>query len=570
MAAPIYSAVPPLASALSGSGAAVEVARPAETFPTLTPAQVARLSAHGVERAVHAGEIVFEQGQASTRFFVVLEGAVEVVHPYAAGEALIRVHGPGEFTGELDVLAGTRALVRARSRSAGRVLEVARAELRTVLATESEIGEILMRAFILRRVGLISQDRGDVVLLGSQHSAGTLRVKEFLTRNGHPHATIDVDHDPGAQALLDQFGVGVADVPVVVCRGVRVLKNPTTAELAECLGYTPALDATKVHDLIVIGAGPAGLAAAVYAGSEGLDVLVLESIAPGGQAGSSSKIENYLGFPTGISGQALAARAFAQAEKFGTDVAIARTATRLSCERRPYQVEIGAQTALARAVVIASGARYHKPELAGLERFEGVGIYYCATAVEARLCGNEEVIVVGGGNSAGQAAVYLARTARKVYILVRATGLSQTMSRYLIRRIAETANIELRVETQIVELSGDGSLESVAWLDKRTAERSSHPIRHVFMMTGASPNTELLGDCVVLDASRFIKTGPDLTAEDLTRAGWPLARPPLLFETSRPGVFAVGDVRANSVKRVASAVGEGSICIQLVHKVLAE
>jgi len=544
--------------------------RDAERFPTLEPAQIERMRAVGTERAFHAGEILVDQGLASTKLFVVLEGSIEIVHPEPGGEQLITVHEPGSFTGELDVVMGRRALVRARARTAGRVIELDRTALRSVLAADADLGETLMRAFILRRTGLIAQDAGDVVLLGSRHSPGTLRVKEFLIRNGHPHVTIDVDRDPAAQALLDQFGVGVSDVPVVVCRGTRVLRNPGNEELADCLGYAVELDQGQIRDVVVIGAGPAGLSAAVYAGSEGLDTLVLESVAPGGQAGTSSLIENYLGFPLGISGEALAARAFTQAEKFGTDIAIARTATRLVCDRRPYRIEFGDQSVLARSIVLATGARYHKPALAALERFEGVGIYYCATAIEARLCSGDEVIVVGGANSAGQAAVFLAGVARKVHMLVRGPTLSTTMSRYLIRRIADTRNIELRVETEIVELDGDTALERVTWLDRRTGERTTQPIGHVFMMTGASPNTELVRGCVALDPRGFIKAGPDLTADDLAAAGWPLHRPPYLFETSIPGVFAVGDVRANSVKRVASAVGEGSICIQLVHKVIAE
>ncbi|HEX3482212.1 MAG TPA: FAD-dependent oxidoreductase [Kofleriaceae bacterium] len=543
---------------------------PAEAFPTLEPAQLERVRSVGTERAFHAGEILLEQGEVATKFFVVIEGSIEIVYPTAAGEHPITVHEPGSFTGEFDVLTGTRTMVRARARSAGRVLELDRAALRAVLAGDAELGEMLMRAFILRRTALITQDAGYLVVLGSRHSSGTLRIKEFLTRNGHPHVTIDVDRDPTAQALLDQFGVSVADVPIVVCRGVRVLRNPSNEALAECLGYTTVLDATRVRDVVVIGAGPAGLSAAVYAGSEGLDVLVLEAVAPGGQAGTSSRIENYLGFPLGISGQMLAARAFAQAEKFGTDIAIARTASRVVCDRRPYRVEFNGQSVVTRTIVIATGARYHKPALAQLERFEGVGVYYCATALEARLCRDDDVIVVGGANSAGQAAVFLSRTARKVHLLVRASGLSSTMSRYLIRRIAETPNIELLAETEIVELHGDAALERVTWLAKRTGERASRAIGHVFMMTGASPNTELLERCVTLDARGFIKTGTDLTAEELVAANWRLPRPPFLYETSLPGVFAAGDVRANSVKRVASAVGEGSICIQLVHKVLAE
>jgi thioredoxin reductase (NADPH) len=545
--------------------------RLAEMFPTLDDAQLERVRAVGHERAVHAGEILFDEGEASTRFFVVLEGSIEVVHPDRTGEHAITVHEPGGFTGEMNMLAGTRSLVLGRARTAGRVLEVDRAALRAIVATDAELSETLMRAFILRRAALISSGQGDVVLLGSRHSAGTLRVQEFLTRNGHPYAMIDVEHDPAAQALLDQFGVGVADVPVVICRGRRVVKNPSNEVLADCLGYTAALDTTRVRDVVVIGAGPAGLAAAVYGASEGLDVLVLESTAPGGQAGASSKIENYLGFPTGISGQALAARAYTQAEKFGSDIAIARTATRLVCDRRPYRVELGPGDAVVgRAIVIATGARYHKPALASLERFEGVGIYYSATAVEVRVCGPEPVVVVGGGNSAGQAAVFLARTARKVYLLVRGTGLSQTMSRYLIRRIEDTPVIELLTETEIVALEGGDTLERVTWLHKRTGERVTCPIGHVFLMTGGSPNTAWLGGCVAIDDRGFVKVGAELTRQELSDAGWPLGRPPYLFETSLPGVFAVGDVRSTSVKRVASAVGEGSICIQLVHKVLAE
>ena len=542
-----------------------------ETFPTLTEHELEMFREISHERAVHAGEILFDQGEPTTKLFVVLEGTVEIVNPRAAGGEPIVVYERGQFTGEMTLLGGGHALARAVARTAGIVLEVDRLRLRELLAASSALGEKLMRAFILRRANLMSTHSGDVVLVGSRHSADTLRVQQFLTRNMHPHETIDVESDPTAQAVLDQFNVKVTDVPVVICLGRRVLKNPTNEQLAECLGWNPELDAKRIRDVVVIGAGPAGLAAAIYGASEGLDVLVLESTAPGGQAGSSSKIENYLGFPMGISGQDLAAAAYSQAEKFGSEIAIARSAKRLDCERRPYRVELSdGHAVLTRAVVIATGARYHKPVLAELERFEGVGVYYSATAVESRLCGGEEVIIVGGANSAGQAAVFLSGTARKVHILVRGKGLAATMSRYLIRRIEETPNIELHVETEITALAGELDLERVTWLDKRTGEQSTHPINHVFMMTGASPNTEWLERCVAIDEKGFVKAGTDLTHEDLEIAKWPMPRQPYLFETSLPGVFAVGDVRANSVKRVASAVGEGSICIQLVHKVLAE
>jgi thioredoxin reductase (NADPH) len=539
-------------------------------FPTLTDAQIERMRSSGHERAVHDGEIVIAQGEPSSKFFVVLEGSIEIVHPSASGEHVITVHQVGGFVGELTTLSGRRSLVIARAKGAGRVLELDRTALRTIVSADAELSELIMRAFILRRVSLITAGQGDVVLLGSRHSAGTLRVQEFLTRNGHPHVTIDVETDPSAQALLDQFHVAVSDVPIVVCCGRRVLKNPTTPELADYLGYTTVLDATKVRDVVIVGAGPAGLAAAVYGASEGLDVLVLESSAPGGQAGSSSKIENYLGFPTGISGQALAARAFTQAEKFGAEIAIARTADRLVCDRRPYRLELaGGDSVLARTVVIASGARYHKPAIDNLERFENAGVYYSATAIEARLCATDEVIVVGGGNSAGQATVFLARTAREVYVLVR-RSLAETMSRYLIRRIEETPNVKVLDQTEIVGLEGGNELERVTWQHKPTGERTTRPFHHVFMMTGASPNAEWLRGCVATDATGFVKAGSDLSAHDLLDAKWSLTRPPYHFETSLPGVFVVGDVRSTSVKRVASAVGEGSICIQLVHKVLAE
>jgi thioredoxin reductase (NADPH) len=543
--------------------------RRAETFPTLTEQEIDFLRSVAHERAVHAGEVLFEQGEPTTKLFVVLDGELEIVTPRSPEPIAIYKHG--DFTGEMTILSGGHALVQCRARTAALVLELDRRALRGVVSGHSELGDKVMKAFILRHTMLLTTQSDVVTLVGSRHSADTLRVQQFLTRNSHPHMTIDVESDPNAQGLLDQFNVGIADVPVVICLGRRALKNPTNEQLADCLGWTPTLDATQLRDVVVIGAGPGGLAAAIYGSSEGLDVLVVESIAPGGQAGSSSKIENYLGFPMGISGQELADRAYSQAEKFGTEIAIARTASHLACDRRPYRIELGSTgSVLARTVVIATGARYHKPPLDALERFEGVGVYYSATAVEARLCGTDEVIVVGGANSAGQAAVFLARACRTVYMLVRGKGLSDTMSRYLIRRIEDTPAIKLLAETEVVALDGSTELERVTWVDKRTGERATRAIGHVFMMTGASPNTEWLGGCVAMDAKQFVRTGSDLTPEDLATRAWPPARPPYLFETSLPGVFAVGDVRANSVKRVASAVGEGSICIQLVHKVLAE
>jgi thioredoxin reductase (NADPH) len=483
----------------------------------------------------------------------------------------VAVLRPGQFTGEINMLSGRRGFVRIRVSESGGVIQVDREQLLSLVQTDSELSEILLRAFILRRVEIIARGIGDVVLVGSSHSPGTLRIKEFLTRNGHPYAYVDLEHDPGAQELLDRFHVAVEDVPIMICRGDSVLRNPSNQKIAECLGFNVTIYQTHIRDLLIVGAGPAGLAAAVYGASEGLDVLVLEADAPGGQAGSSSKIENYLGFPTGISGNELAARAYTQAQKFGAQVMIAKGAQRLACDRQPYAVEIdGGARVRARTVIIATGAEYRRVPLQNLQRFEGAGIYYGATFIEAQLCGGEEVIVVGGGNSAGQAAVFLAQTARQVHMLVRSGGLVDSMSRYLIRRIEESPNIALRARTELTALEGGDHLERVQWRDNRTGTSETRDISHVFIMTGAAPNTRWLDGCVALDAKAFIKTGPDLSPDDLHAAHWPLARAPHLLETSLPGVFAVGDVRSGNVKRVASAVGEGSIAIALVHQALQQ
>ena len=386
-------------------------------------------------------------------------------------------------------------------------------QLLALIQTDAELSEILMRAFILRRLELIAQEMGDALVVGSTHNAGTLRVKEFLTRNGHPFQYIDLDRDREAQELLDRFQVGAAEIPVVICRGGSVLRNPTNAQIADCLGFNEEIDQNRVCDLIVAGAGPAGLAAAVYGASEGLDVLVLESTVPGGQAGSSSRIENYLGFPTGISGLDLTGRAYAQALKFGAQVIVAKGATRMACDGQRYTVDIDHGPRIrARAVIIATGAEYRKPALHNLSAFEGAGIYYGATPMEAQLCVGEDVAIVGGGNSAGQAAVFLASTARRVHMLVRGPSLADTMSRYLIRRIEENPAIVLRTHTQIVSLEGNGKLERIQWRDDQTGEVESHDIGHAFMMTGAVPNTAWLSGCIALDENGFVKTGPDLVA----------------------------------------------------------
>ena len=542
-----------------------------QAFPTLTLAQIERARPFGKVRPVRVGEILFNIGDTKIPMFILLSGRMEIVQPDGAGERPVTKHDPGEFTGELVMISGRRSLVCGRVTEAGEFLEISQENLHSLIAKDAELSEIFMRAFILRRLALITKGLGDVILLGSRHCGGTLRLREFLGRNGHPYTYVDLDSDSQAQELLDRFNVSVKEIPVLICRGSIVMRNPTVQEVADCLGLNSPVDESQVRDLIVVGAGPSGLAAAVYAASEGLDVLVIETSAPGGQAGSSSKIENYLGFPTGISGFELAARALNQAQKFGAELMIAHGVVRLLCARRPYQIELdNGQKLTARTVVIASGAQYNRPPIPNLAKFEGMGVYYGATNIEAQLCEAEEVIVVGGGNSAGQAAVYLSQFASKVRMLVRSGRLSDTMSRYLIERVETNPKISLHYSTELVALEGDLHLERVQWRNKSTGEVATLPIRHVFMMTGANPNTDWLKDCMALDNKGFIVTGHDLQVDERYKSQWSGQRPPLLLETSLPGVFAVGDARAGNVKRVASAVGEGSIAIHLVHRVLAE
>jgi thioredoxin reductase (NADPH) len=551
----------PIPSALDGR---------TQALPVLTAAQIGRVRPGSKLRHVEKGEILFEPDDTNVPFFVLLSGSMEIVQPDLTGERQITTHGPGEFTGEMTMISGRRCLVRGRVTEPGEFLELSADGLRSLVARDAELSEIFMRAFILRRLALISRGQGNVILMGSPHSANTLRLREFLTRNEHPYTYIDLDTDKTSQELLDRFEVKLDEIPVVICNARSVLRNPSIQELADCLGLNSPIDESQVRDLIIVGAGPSGLAAAVYAASEGLDVLVIETATPGGQAGSSSKIENYLGFPTGVSGQELAARAIAQVEKFGAKMMVAHSVARLDCERRPYKVVLDNGNRLAaRVVVIATGAQYNSPHIDNLEKFKGQGIYYGATHMESQLCEQEEIIVVGGGNSAGQAAVFLSQTARKVHMLVRSRGLSETMSRYLIQRIEENPAIKLHYRTEIVGVDGGTHLERVTWQDKSSGETSVHEIRHVFIMAGASPRTEWLRGCIALDDKGFILTGRELDAPTGAPV-WTLTRPPQMLETSLPGVFAVGDARSGNVKRVASAVGEGAIAVHLVHRALAE
>jgi thioredoxin reductase (NADPH) len=546
-------------------------ANAARMFPALSAAQIARIARHGVVRSTTCGEVLIEGGQTDVPFFVVKAGEIEVIRPSGLGDLLIAVVHANQFTGDISMILGRPAQMRLRVSEPGEVVQLTRDQMHALIQTDAEISDVLMTALIYRRIELVAQGIGDVLLIGSVHAAATLRIKTFLTRNGHPFKYLDVDRDADVRSLLDHLHVDSADLPVVICRGESVLKNPSNQGIADALGFNERIDRVRLRDVVIVGAGPAGLAAAVYAASEGLDALVVEASSPGGQAGSSSRIENYLGFPTGISGQELAGLAYAQVQKFGADVMIAKGAAQLTCERKPYGVRLDdGATVTARTVIIATGARYRKPSLANLCQFEGVGVYYNATFMEeAQLGDGDEVIVVGGANSAGQAAVFLARTGRPVHVLVRASSLSGSMSRYLLRRIEETPTIQVRTRTEIVALEGNGQLERVQWRDG-TGAVSTHEINHVFLMTGAEANTTWLRSGVALDEKGFIKTGPDLTPADLGSARWPLGRSPYLLETSRPGVFAVGDVRCGNVKRVASAVGEGSIAISLVHRALAE
>src|SRR5580692_2048871 len=546
--------------------------RQAEAFPLLTPSQIDRIRPYGKARTVRAGEILFEAGDLGLPCFVLLSGKLDIVITRLSGEHVFATHRPGGFSGDMVLISGTGSMARGRVAESGEFLEVSPGALRSLIAKDAELSDIFMRAFIQRRLALIAGGLGNVIILGSSHSANTLHLREFLTRNGYPHTYIDLDSDTSAQELLDRFNLKIEEIPVVICSGTAVLRNPTTQQLAQCLGFAGTADESRVRDVAIVGGGPAGLAAAVYAASEGLDAVVIEAEFPGGQAGSSSKIENYIGFPTGISGLELTGRAVIQAEKFGAQMLVGQRVVQLHCDQRPYQLSLENGSILqARSIIIAAGAQYNKPNIANLKQFEGNGVYYAATFMESQLCGGDEVIVIGGGNSAGQAAVFLAETAKKVYMLVRGKTLSETMSRYLTQRITKHPVIELHFESELVALEGESQLERVTWLDKSSGEKLTREVRHVFVMAGASPHIDWLRGCVALDEQGFILTGRDLDPVLASAPQkWPLGRPPQMLETSLPAVFAVGDVRSGNVKRVASAVGEGAISIHLVHGALAE
>ena len=534
--------------------------RDPQRFPQLNDDMAQRVASYGNEENVPAGTLLFEQGQRGVDFFFVLEGSIQVFDLNSDGQPrTVATHSTHQFSGELDHLNQRRILVSGLVVVPTRLVRIRRANFLRLIAAETDIGEIIMRAFILRRVGLIRTGGGGVVVVGPVHGAHTLRLQRFLIRNGYPHRLLDTESDASAIEWMRSFDLTPDVLPVVITTDHKLLRNPSTAELADSLGLTETIEPDRVHDVAVVGGGPSGLAAAVYAASEGLDTIVIEGMAPGGQAGTSSKIENYLGFPTGISGQALAGRAQVQAQKFGARLAISRHVIGIDCSARPYRLNLeDGQAIQARAVIVATGARYRKLDVPDYEQYEGQGIHYAATPMEGQLCTGEEVVVVGGGNSAGQAAMFLSRIAAHVHVLVRATGLAATMSDYLVQRIRQSARISLHTETEIVALEGSDRLRQVSWVHRPSGKREIRLIANVFVMVGAEPNTGWLGGCLQLDAKGFICTGVDASGPTATS----------LYATSKPGIFAVGDVRAGSVKRVAAGVGEGAAVIQAVHKSL--
>jgi thioredoxin reductase (NADPH) len=533
--------------------------RAEQTFPRLTAEQIARVEPFGQIEDYPAGAELFRRGERSVDFYVVVTGAIEIVDPAGPdGETVIHVHGERQFTGELDLFNNRAILVSGRVGEPSRIIRVPRAAFRRLIDSEPDIGEVVMRAFILRRVGLMRYAQGGVVMVGTAQDGDTLRIQRFLARNGYPHRVLDGD-DKEARSLMRRCDAEDAALPLVILPDDTPLHNPPTAALADALGLTEPFDPDHVYDLAVLGAGPAGLAAGVYGASEGLDTIVIEGMAPGGQAGTSSRIENYLGFPTGITGQALAGRAQVQAQKFGARLAISRAAAALECDGRPLRIRLDdGQSVAAHAVVIATGARYRRLDVPDYDRFEGQGIHYAATFIEGHLCARQEVIVVGGGNSAGQAAVFLSQQAAHVHLMVRGDGLAETMSDYLIQRIDSSPRITLHRRTRITALEGGRYLERVTWTDGDGASET-RPIGNIFVMIGAEPNTQWLNGCIPLDNRGFIRTGRGCE-------GGAAASP---YETSAPGVFAVGDVRAGSTKRVASGVGEGSVVVSAVHDYLA-
>ncbi len=536
-----------------------------QMFPTLRPAEIERLRRFGESRTYVAGERLVETGDVSPGVFVILSGEVAITQhgPLGPDEAIV-TYGPGSFMGELAQLSGRPSLVDGRATKPVEALVIPSRRLSDVLVAEAEVGEGIMRALILRRVGLLESGISGPVIVGRADDADVLRLAGFLTRNGHPHRRFDPDTDSCAKTLIERFHVDASELPIVLCPDGRMLRNPSEVELASCLGLVQPIDPTKAYDVAIVGAGPAGLAAAVYGASEGLSIIVLDSRAFGGQAGASARIENYLGFPTGITGMALMARAFSQAQKFGAEMAIPDEVVALRCDdgigSTRFELRLANDERLrARAVVIASGASYRRLDVENLGAFDGSCVHYWASPLERKLCAGKDVALVGGGNSAGQAVVYLSTLASRISLLVRGTSLETSMSRYLVDRIAGLPNVEVLLQTQVSALEGQGGiLEAIRYRHVRSHQETRRPIGQLFLFIGADPNTSWLsGSGVALDAKGFVRAGSD--------AG--VGRRAL--ETTLDGVFAVGDVRSGSTKRVAAAVGEGAQVIATIHAYLA-
>ena len=535
-----------------------------QMFPVLEPMEIERVRRFGKVRSYGAGEALAKVGEKGHGLTVILAGTVDVTqHDESGRRDPIVTHGSGAFMGELAQLAGRPALVDAYAQTAVDALIIPPEQLRALLIAEAELGERIMRALILRRVGLLERGAGGPVIVGRAENGDVLRLQSFLRRNGHPHQTLNPEIDPEAKALIERFHVDPGQLPIVLCPGGELLRNPSENELARCIGLVGPIDPKRVYDVAIVGAGPAGLAAAVYAGSEGLSVLVLDRRAFGGQAGASARIENYLGFPTGITGMALMARAHNQARKFGVEMAIPDEVIGLEepshRNKGRFVLKLSNNERVsARSVVIASGARYRQLAVDGLASFEAASVHYWASPLEGKLCAGQEVALVGAGNSAGQAVVYLASQVAKVWLLVRGRDLASSMSRYLVDRITGLSNVEVLTQTTVTGVEGrDAMLEAIRWRAGSSGEEVRRPIQHLFLFIGADPNTEWLsGSGVALDRKGFVLTGAGTTEN----------RQPL--ETSRPGIFAIGDVRSGSVKRVAAAVGEGAQVVATLHAVL--
>jgi thioredoxin reductase (NADPH) len=539
-------------------------------FPILTPLQIERLKPYGTIREVTEGEVLFAQGDVCYDFFVVLQGRVEIVENSRGTTNIVISHGPGRFLGEISLLTGRSIYFSAIVREAGQVLAIEPQKLSKIVNHLPEFSDLILNAFLMRRLMILENGANGLRIIGSQYSPDTQRLREFAARNRLPHSWVDLERDTEAETLLSELQVKPEETPVVIWQGERVLRNPTNAELSRVLELPIHIAHDEVIDLLVVGAGPAGLAAAVYAASEGLTTVLIDAIATGGQAGTSTRIENYLGFPAGLSGDELTVRAVLQAQKFGTRILVPCEAVALGCEADYYIVHTNTGDRIAaRSIIIATGVQYRKLPVHRLEKFEGSSIYYAATESEARLCENQDVVIVGGGNSAGQAAMFLAERTNKVSLVIRRPDLTATMSRYLIDRIQRTPNIEIIPNTEVKTLLGEGELTGVIVRNNITGEKREIPAQALFVFIGANPHTDWLRGCLALDEDGFILTDRALSDDDLREEDWlEMGRKPLLFETSLPGVFAVGDVRKDSTKRVASAVGEGSIAVRFVHEYL--